>query len=130
MGILDKLFRKKASNNAKPEEKATSKQPMVSTEMLMTSQYPALYLKENNSAYRDMYLQKLIVLGFKQNDAERPISKEVIVKSTVATGNVRQFAIVENPADIITKKRPKNKNRTAPNSVQCFLYLTEVNAFF
>ena len=42
-------------------------------------------------------------------DAEEHISKEVIDKSTVVTGNVRQFATVENPADIITKKRLKLK---------------------
>ena len=73
MGILDKLFgkKRKVNNNAKPEEQTMPKQPMVSTEMLMTSQYPALYLKENNSAYRDMYLQKLVVMGFNQNDAEK-----------------------------------------------------------
>ena len=58
MGILDKLFgkKKKVNNNVKPEEQTMPNQTMVSTEMLMTSQYPALYLKENNSAYRDMYL--------------------------------------------------------------------------
>ena len=42
-------------------------------------------------------------------DAEGHISKEVIAKNTVVTGNVRQFAIVVNPADIITKKRVKLK---------------------
>ena len=42
-------------------------------------------------------------------DAEEHISKEAIAKSTVVTGNVRQFATVENPADIITKKRLKIK---------------------
>lgn len=73
MGILDKLFgkKKKVNNNVKPEEQTMPNQTMVSTEMLMTSQYPALYLKENNSAYRDMYLQKLVVMGFNQKDAEK-----------------------------------------------------------
>ena len=73
MGILDERFGKKreVNNNAKSEEQTMPKQPLVSTEMLMTSQYPALYLKENNSAYRDMYLQKLVVMGFNQNDAEK-----------------------------------------------------------
>ena len=42
-------------------------------------------------------------------DAEGHISKEVIAKNTVVTGNVRQFAIVANPADITTKKRLRLK---------------------
>ena len=53
-------------------------------------------------------------------DAERPISKEAIAKSTVVTGNVRQFAIVENPADITTKKRLKLKTNPPAQLVMSY----------
>ena len=71
MGILEKLFGGKAKSEAKAEEKPIEKPITVSTEMLMTSQYPALYLKEKNSTYRNMYLQLLSGIGFSKGDAEK-----------------------------------------------------------
>lgn len=53
MGLFGKLFGKK-----EPEKKAqaaptvSNAQPTIPTEKLMTSQFPALYLKDNNTAYR------------------------------------------------------------------------------
>jgi len=44
---------------------------ILSTEQLMTSQLPALYLKEKYSAYRDVYLKKLTGLGFGKKEAEK-----------------------------------------------------------
>ena len=72
MGLFDKLFGKK-----EPEKKAESTtvisnaQPTMPTEKLMTSQFPALYLKENNSVYRDIYLRQLMRIGFNQKNAEK-----------------------------------------------------------
>ena len=69
MGIFKNLFAK--NEKEKETEKPTAKQPTVPTEMLMTSQYPALYLKENNITYRDMYMEILSGIGFSRGDAEK-----------------------------------------------------------
>ena len=69
MGIFKNLFAK--NEKEKETEKPTAKQPTVPTEMLMSSQYPALYLKENNSTYRDMYMENLSGIGFSRGDAEK-----------------------------------------------------------
>lgn len=72
MGLFNKLFGKK-----EPEKKAqaiptvSNAQPTILTEKLMTSQFPALYLKENNPAYRDIYMLQLMRIGFDQKNAER-----------------------------------------------------------
>ena len=72
MGLFDKLFGKK-----EPEKKAESTtvisnaQPTMPTEKLMTSQFPALYLKENKLVYRDIYLRQLMRIGFNQKNAEK-----------------------------------------------------------
>ena len=72
MGLFDKLFGKKD-----PEEKtqvppvASNVQATIPTEKLMTSQFPALYLKDNNQAYRDIYIRQLMRIGFNQKNAEK-----------------------------------------------------------
>lgn len=67
MGLFDKLFGKKdiVKNNK------MSYQTAVPTEKLMTSQLPALYLSENNQAYRNIYLRKLMAIGFNKTNAEK-----------------------------------------------------------
>lgn len=67
MGLFDKLFGKKdiEKNNQ------ISYQTSVPTEALMTSQLPALYLSENNQAYRNIYLRKLMSIGFNKTNAEK-----------------------------------------------------------
>ena len=37
----------------------------------MTSKLPALYLHEQNASYRDIYINKLCVLGIKNEDAQK-----------------------------------------------------------
>lgn len=72
MGLFNKLFGKKVS-----EEKAhnvpivSNAQPTIPTEKLMTSQFPALFLKDNNPAYRDIYMRQLIKIGFNRKNAEK-----------------------------------------------------------
>lgn len=48
-----------------------SYQTAIPTEKLMTSQSPALYLSENNQAYRNIYLRKLMAIGFNKTNAEK-----------------------------------------------------------
>ncbi len=43
----------------------------IQIERLMTSQFPALYLKHNNELYHDTYKQKLEELGFNEKDVEK-----------------------------------------------------------
>lgn len=72
MGLFDKLFGKKEPEKNKQDGPAPSNvPPSMPTEKLMTSQFPALYLKENNSAYRDIYLRKLMEIGFRRKNAEK-----------------------------------------------------------
>lgn len=55
--------------------------PSTPTENLMTSQFPALYLQKRNNIYRDTYINKLISLGFKKEDAEKVFQYECDVIS-------------------------------------------------
>lgn len=72
MGLFSKLFRKKEpEKKAQTTQTAQSAQPTIPTEKLMTSQFPALYLKEHNLAYRDIYMQKLMKIGFERENAEK-----------------------------------------------------------
>lgn len=65
MGLFHNLFGKKSA-----EQTSANTQPTIPTEKLMTSQLPALYLKENNPAYRDSYLRQLMKIGFNQKNAK------------------------------------------------------------
>lgn len=72
MGLLDKLFRKKASEEKAPVAPAPSNaQPAMPTEKWMTSQYPAFFLKEKHPLYRSIYLRQLMNIGFNQENAEK-----------------------------------------------------------
>lgn len=72
MGLLNKLFGKKESEKKVQSASAVSNiQPPIPTEKLMTSQFPALYLKDNNQAYRDTYIRQLKKIGFNQKNAEK-----------------------------------------------------------
>lgn len=72
MGLLNKLFGKKESEKKVQSASAVSNiQPPIPTEKLMTSQFPALYLKDNNQAYRDIYIRQLKKIGFNQKNAEK-----------------------------------------------------------
>lgn len=65
MGLFDKLFRKKEPEKETPS--ATPQPnipPITSTEGLMTSQFAALYLRDNDPKYRDIYMRRLTELGF------------------------------------------------------------------
>ena len=42
----------------------------MQTKELMTSQFPALYLKEGNDIYRNRYLKRLCDIGIKRKNAE------------------------------------------------------------
>lgn len=64
MGFLRALFGKNTKGTS-------SAQPVISTEKLMTSQLPALYLRENNSTYRENYVNRLESIGFHKADAEK-----------------------------------------------------------
>ncbi len=66
MGLFNKLFHKKEA-----EKTDVTLQSAIPTERLMTSQFPALYLKENNRVYRDIYIKKLVSLGFNKKYAEK-----------------------------------------------------------
>ena len=71
MGLFNKLFGKKESDkNAQAAPTASNIQPSIPTEKLMTSQFPALYLKDNNPTYRDIYIRQLMRIGFNQKNAE------------------------------------------------------------
>lgn len=72
MGLFDKLFGKKEPEKKVQAAPTVSKVgPTIPTEKLMTSQFPALYLKDNNPAYRDIYMCQLIRIGFNQKNAEK-----------------------------------------------------------
>lgn len=72
MGLLNKLFGKKETEKKVHSASAVSNiQPPIPTEKLMTSQFPALYLKDNNQAYRDIYIRQLKKIGFNQKNAEK-----------------------------------------------------------
>lgn len=45
--------------------------PVNASEKWMTSQLPALYLHEQNDSYRDIYINKLCVLGIKREEAQK-----------------------------------------------------------
>lgn len=68
MTLISKLFGKK---NRETDTQATTVGEKIITEKLMTSQLPALYLKEDNAAYQDAYIKKLKELGFNQKNAEK-----------------------------------------------------------
>lgn len=65
MGIWGKLFGKKNAN------KGQQKQTSLSADTLMTSQLAALYLNENKTAYKDMYIKRLLNLGINKKDIEK-----------------------------------------------------------
>ena len=72
MGLFNKIFGKKELDNKNQEASASqSTQPTILMEKLMTSQFPALYLKDGNQVYRDFYIRKLMGIGFKQENAEK-----------------------------------------------------------
>ena len=72
MGLLNKLFGKKETEKKVQSASAVSNiQPPIPTEKLMTSQFPALYLKDNNQVYRDIYIRQLKKIGFNQKNAEK-----------------------------------------------------------
>lgn len=72
MGLFDKLFGKKEpGKKTQVPPVASNVQATIPTEKLMTSQFPALYLKENNQAYRDIYIRQLMRIGFNQKNAEK-----------------------------------------------------------
>ena len=72
MGLFNKLFGKKELDKKNQEASASqSTQPTILMEKLMTSQFPALYLKDGNQVYRDFYIRKLMGIGFKQENAEK-----------------------------------------------------------
>ena len=72
MGLFDKLFNKKDKSASKP----VSDQQAMPTEKLMTSQFAALYIEENNKKYRDMYIKRLTDMGFSKVDAEKMLEYE------------------------------------------------------
>lgn len=72
MGLFDKLFGKKEpGKKTQVPPVASNVQATIPTEKLMTSQFPALYLKDNNQAYRDIYIRQLMRIGFNQKNAEK-----------------------------------------------------------
>lgn len=72
MGLFDKLFGKKGTREkTQVPPVASNVQATIPTEKLMTSQFPALYLKDNNQAYRDIYIRQLMRIGFNQKNAEK-----------------------------------------------------------
>ena len=87
MGLFDKLFGKKdiEKNNQ------ISYQTSVPTEALMTSQLPALYLSENNQAYRNIYLRKLMSIGFNKTNAEKMFDFECEIIRKHGKKKVPQF---------------------------------------
>lgn len=64
MGFLRALF-------GKNTKETTSAKPVMSTEKLMTSQLPALYLRENQRTYYEDYVNRLKSIGFEKTDAEK-----------------------------------------------------------
>lgn len=72
MGAMNEPLKKGVGgNHAQASSMASAVPPTMPSENLMTSQYPALYLEENNPSYRNLYIQKLMSLGFNQTNAER-----------------------------------------------------------
>lgn len=81
MRILQILFGKNtAEKEAQPAKTNTpNAQPTIANEKFMTSQFPALYLKENNAAYHDRYIHALMNIGFNQSNAEKLFAFEYSV---------------------------------------------------
>lgn len=72
MGLFSKLFEGKASyKKTQTASTESNAQLTIPTEKLMTSQFPALYLKDGISAYRDIYMDRLMRIGFNQKNAEK-----------------------------------------------------------
>lgn len=72
MSLFGKLFSKKdAEKPAQTSPASSGKQPTIPTDGLMTSQLPALYLKDQNAAYRDAYRKQLGNIGFSKENAEK-----------------------------------------------------------
>ena len=70
MGLFDKLFGKKEPEKEEPPAPPKPNiPPITSTEGLMTSQFAALYLRDNDPKYRDIYMRRLTELGFGEDDA-------------------------------------------------------------
>lgn len=66
MGILNNIFKKKTENNQSSQDSNLT----IQTKEFMTSQFPALYLKEDNDIYRKHYLKRLCDIGIKRKNAE------------------------------------------------------------
>ena len=70
MGLFDKLRGKKEPEKETPSAPPQPNiPPITSTEGLMTSQFAALYLRDNDPKYRDIYMRRLTELGFGVDDA-------------------------------------------------------------
>lgn len=74
MGLFDKIFKKKVED--KNVENSSSTNDM---NKLMTSQFPALYLKENDVIYKEQYIKRLTGIGFKSENAEKMFDFECSV---------------------------------------------------
>ena len=66
MSILNSIFKKRTDNNQNLQDNIS----IMQTNELMTSQFPALYLKEGNDIYRNQYLKRLCDIGIKRKNAE------------------------------------------------------------
>ena len=65
MGIFGSLFKKKNTLKVKNITENSD------SEKLMTSQFTALYSKEGNEEYKNIYLSRLIKIGFAKQNAEK-----------------------------------------------------------
>lgn len=69
MGLFNKLFKKGIEREEHYD--FSNIHSSVPVDKLMTSQFPALYLKENNDDYREYYIHLLRKIGFSRIDAEK-----------------------------------------------------------
>lgn len=72
--VVRRIFRfgkKKPDKKGQVAPTVSVEQQTSPTDLLMTSQFPALYLKDNDPTHRDIYLRKLRNIGFNQENAEK-----------------------------------------------------------
>lgn len=111
MGLLDKLFNKKVQNSQETGFPGQTER----TSGLMTSQFAALFLENNNERiYFDIYIHRLTEIGFTRKQAEKMFDFEVDI--------IRRFGKAYLSMEDFTKawffslrqpffvQYPKNKN--------------------
>ena len=69
--LKDIILEKQVQSKQDSLQTTSYSQSTIPADKLMTSQFPALYLKDNNQAYYDTYIRQLMRIGFNEKNAKK-----------------------------------------------------------